>query len=189
MTSAWKEMPQARVAEALGAIRNRLLNFLLDLKEQYPAMDTDGDLKSIPGDDLALEFRTLAGASNVDFHHCRWRECLDKAPRAIELARSVDDPHGELLTHWSAAVAEIATGHLDAARRHVAAGMTMAEKLRDSFWLSGSLLRSEFVSRIEGDWQMAQETTDRGLALLPLETRLLSVRVLSPPGGLAERVA
>ncbi|MFQ6030122.1 MAG: serine/threonine-protein kinase PknK, partial [Dehalococcoidia bacterium] len=48
--------------------------------------------------DAALELRTLAGASFVDFFHCRWRECLEKTPRVIELARSVDDPHGELLT-------------------------------------------------------------------------------------------
>ena len=52
MISAWKVIPPARVVETLDAIRNRLLNFLLDLKEQYPVVAADGDLKSIPEDEI-----------------------------------------------------------------------------------------------------------------------------------------
>ncbi|MFQ6026479.1 MAG: tetratricopeptide repeat protein, partial [Dehalococcoidia bacterium] len=65
-------------------------------------------------------------------------------------------------------------------RHHVAEGMTVAERLRDRSWLTGTLTRSEWVSRIEGDWQAARESIDRGLALSPMDARLLCV------GGLLE---
>ena len=124
-----------------------------------------------------MELRTLAGAAFVDFFHCRRRECLENTQRVIELARTVDDPHGELLTPWGAAVAELATGHLHAARHHVSEGMTVAERIRDRYWLCGTLVSRDYVFRVQGDWQTVRESIDQGLELLPMETRLLSVRV------------
>ena len=124
-----------------------------------------------------MELRTLAGAAFVGFFHCRRRECLENTQRVIELARTVDDPHGELLTPWGAAVAELATGHLHAARHHVSEGMTVAERIRDRYWLCGTLVSRDYVFRVQGDWQTVRESIDQGLELLPMETRLLSVRV------------
>ena len=129
-------------------------------------------------DDAALELKTLAGEIYVGVWNLRWREVLDKIPRAIELAKTVDDPLGELLTHWGAVSAEMATGHLDAARKHVAEGMILAERLRDRHLVCGTLFRDANASRAAGDWQTARDSTDHGLAILPMDTRLLGGRVL-----------
>jgi predicted ATPase len=53
-------------------------------------------------DDLALELTTIAGESYANMWYCKWREILDKTPRAVELAKTVDDPAGELLARWGA---------------------------------------------------------------------------------------
>ena len=127
-------------------------------------------------DDPALELKTIGGESYVNMWHCRWREILDKTPRAVELARTVDDPVGELLARWAASSAEVATGHLDAARRHTSEAMILAERLRDRRLLCGTLYRAVNLARSEGDWQTARELADQGLELLPLDPRLLASR-------------
>ena len=129
-------------------------------------------------DDPALELKTIAGESYVSMWHCRWREILDKTPRAIELARTVDDPVGELLAHWAAFSAEVSTGHIDAARRHTSEGMVLAERLRDRQLVCGTLYRAANVARSEGDWQTARDLGDQGLELLPLDPRLLASSTL-----------
>ena len=129
-------------------------------------------------DDPALELRSLANASFVDFFHCRWRECLEKTPRIIELAKRVDDPHGELITHLAGAFVELFLGNAAAARQHVSEGMPLAERLHDRFSMCGILGRSASISYVEGDWQSARETSDRGLALLQNDPRLLNDRAL-----------
>ena len=39
MYKAWKALPKAKLALVLDSVRNRLLNFLLDLKEQHPEVE------------------------------------------------------------------------------------------------------------------------------------------------------
>jgi DNA-binding CsgD family transcriptional regulator/tetratricopeptide (TPR) repeat protein len=124
-------------------------------------------------DDPALELKTIAGEYYVSMWHCRWREILDKTPRAIELAKTIDDPVGELLARWAAMTAELATGVRDAARRNASEGMVLAERLRDRQLLCGTLYRAANVARSEGDWQTARNLGDQGLDLLPLDPRLL----------------
>ena len=130
-------------------------------------------------DDPALELTTIAGESYVNMWHCRWQEILDKTPRAIDLAKTVGDPAGELLARWGAIVAEIATGHRDAARRHVSEGMILAERLRDRQLSCGTLYRAVIVSESEGDWQTVRDLSDQGLELLPKDPRLLASRTLA----------
>ena len=129
-------------------------------------------------DDPALELTTLAGESYVNMWHCRWQEILDKTPRAIDLARTVDDPAGGLLALWGAIAAEIATGHREAAWRHVSEGIILAEKLRDRLLLCGTLYRVAWVAGSEGDWQTVRDVSDQGLELLPMDPRLLATRTL-----------
>lgn len=129
-------------------------------------------------DNPALELRTLANASFVDFFHCRWHECLEKTPRIIELAKSVDDPHGELISHLAGAFVELFTGNISGARWHVSEGMPLAEKLHDRFSMCGILARSASASYVQGDWQSARDATNRGLNLLLNDPRLLNDRAL-----------
>jgi len=127
--------------------------------------------------DVGLELRTLAGAVNVDAYHLRWRECLEKSPGAIELAQGVDDPYSELLILWGAIFAELATGRPEDAQRHAADALVVAERLRDRYWLTGTLVRSEGAYGIAGNWQAARDFSERGLAVSPVEPRLLASRV------------
>ena len=67
MVSAWKDIPKARVAAALDAVRNHLLNFLLDLKEQHPEVeDSAANLGSISKDDVSvIVTNNIYGGHNV----------------------------------------------------------------------------------------------------------------------------
>ncbi|MCH8800464.1 MAG: AAA family ATPase [Chloroflexi bacterium] len=129
-------------------------------------------------DDAALELRILGGAAYMDFYHSKWRECLKKVPRALELLKTVDDPISELFLRFGAALAELATGHADAARLHLAEGMNVAERLRDRFFLCGMFFRQSLAFHLTGEWQIVRESTDHGLALLPMDPRVVCCRIL-----------
>jgi len=128
--------------------------------------------------DLALELRTLAGALFVDFYHLRWRECIEKIPRNLELLKSGDDPYSEVQVHMGAAVAELALGNLEAARRHLNAGLIVSERLRDDQFVNNFLLRTDYTFRLEGHWPAAREIGERVFSKTPTEPRFLSTRGL-----------
>jgi tetratricopeptide (TPR) repeat protein len=128
--------------------------------------------------DPALELKTIAEESYVSMWHFKWQEILDKVPRAMELARTVDNPVEELLACWGAISAEIATGNRDTAKRDVAEGMVLAERLRDRQFSCGTFYRAASLAEAEGDWQTAQRLADQGLELLPLNPRLLASKIL-----------
>lgn len=67
MISAWMAIPKARIAAVLDAIRNRLLSFLLELKEKHPGVDAaDADLKSISKEDVRVSVvNNIYGGQNV----------------------------------------------------------------------------------------------------------------------------
>ena len=66
--------------------------------------------------DTALGMQTLAEAANVDMLYMRYRESLEKADRALELLRDIDDPHAEATARYSSVVASIALGDIDRLR-------------------------------------------------------------------------
>ena len=67
MVSAWKEIPRTNLVLVLDAVRNRLLNFLLELREWHPEVDAaDVDLRSIPEDDVRVSvINHIYGGHNV----------------------------------------------------------------------------------------------------------------------------
>ena len=122
--------------------------------------------------------RTLLSASSVDYWHIRPQESLEKSLRAIELARRTSDLQAEVAAHyWPAAVLR-ATGDLDGARKHAAAMLALAEKLRDRLWLASAHWMNETVCWLGGDWKAAREFSDRGLAVSSRDWRLLWTRAL-----------
>ncbi|MFQ6028623.1 MAG: AAA family ATPase [Dehalococcoidia bacterium] len=54
--------------------------------------------------DIALEFRTLAHASYMDYFHLNWDDSLEKGRRATELTQRVADPYAAVMTHLGAAM-------------------------------------------------------------------------------------
>ena len=128
--------------------------------------------------DVGLEMRTLSSASYVDYWHLHYQESLAKSLRAIELARYADDPHAEVVVRFWATATLWIVGDLEGVRRHASACLAVAERLRHRYWLASALWRSENVASLEGGWQAGRDFSERGLAVLPSDSRLLFTRVL-----------
>ena len=127
--------------------------------------------------DVTLEMGTLVSSLSVDLYHFHWREGLPKSLRAIELAIQLDYPSAEVVARAHSWCANYVMGVLGGAQPHVEGGLTVAERLRDSFWLTTWLFFNAVMSRLDGDWQAAREYTNRGLAIAPQDIRLLLTRV------------
>ena len=119
--------------------------------------------------DVALEMRTLANGAIVDVYHLRYEEGLDKSAKAIEMARRVDAPQAEAIAHYSAANFMLMRGESSGSRLHAAAGLVLAERVRDRSWLSRILWANETVFFLQGDWEAARDFNDR--ALLTVSSR------------------
>ncbi|MCH7492116.1 hypothetical protein IID19_00800 [Patescibacteria group bacterium] len=67
MLSAWKVIPNSQVAGVIDAVRNRLLNILLELREHHPEVLTaEGNLQPIPKDAIRmLVINNIYGVQNV----------------------------------------------------------------------------------------------------------------------------
>jgi DNA-binding CsgD family transcriptional regulator/RecA/RadA recombinase len=128
--------------------------------------------------DVALEMRTLAYACQADFWHLHLLEGLENGLRAIDLALRNDEPRAEAIARIYTASTLSFTGDVERARQHAAASLVAAERLRDRYWLVFGLWRNETVCRTKGDWRAACNFNDRGLAVLPMDPRLLGTRVL-----------
>ena len=128
--------------------------------------------------DMVLQMPTLAGASRVDNYYGRPQESLKKALQAIELARIADDPSTELDSHRIATQALTRMGNLEDIGQHASAMLPLAERLRDRWWLAGTLFTNERMRFIEGDWQADRHFSDRGLAVLSTDLRFLCPRAV-----------
>ena len=89
--------------------------------------------------DPALEMRTLAAATDVDWYHLRFPEVLDKGQRAIELAHRVDDLRAEVRARYYTALTMHSMGDHEGMRVHALAVLTLATRLRDRSRLANAL--------------------------------------------------
>ena len=128
--------------------------------------------------DEELEMRTLAEAANVDMLHWRYGESLEKNVRAIELAGRIDAPYAEALARYNMVLLLLAQGDLAGMRSQASALFTIAERLRDRFWLTMALRSNEDVAQLTGDWGTARSLSDRGLLVSPAECRSLCTRAI-----------
>jgi tetratricopeptide (TPR) repeat protein len=128
--------------------------------------------------DPALELRTLANATVVDFHHLRWQECVEKGLQAVALTSRADDPQAEVIACFYTMRALINMGDLLRTRQHGEAVLRAAERLRHRSWLGNSLQLNGNLSQHEGDWQRARAFVERALAVEPQEPRHLCIRAL-----------
>jgi DNA-binding CsgD family transcriptional regulator/tetratricopeptide (TPR) repeat protein len=128
--------------------------------------------------DVALEMRVLAKWAVTAYSHLRNQECLEKSLRIIQLARLANEPIAEANAYYYAGMALWSVGDLEGSRRHGAALLALAERLRDRFWLASAFWRNESIARAEGDWRTARSFSDQGLALAaPRLLEFLSTRV------------
>ena len=128
--------------------------------------------------DVRLEMETLANAAQVDLFHLRNQESSEKILRAADLIGRADDPRTEVAVHFYAALILRTVGDLDGGQRHGAAGLAVAERLRDRFWL-GRLLGVNIRDALRtGDWEGARDLSDRALEARPLDIPILELRAL-----------
>ena len=128
-------------------------------------------------DDIALELRTLVNSSTVGFYFLRYHQSLEKSLRAIDLARSANDPYAEVSGHVDAARALHYLGEIESVKEHAIAALTLAERLRDHSWLELANRINGSIAKVEGDWSAARGFNDRGLAIAPRGPALLFDRV------------
>ena len=128
--------------------------------------------------DAALEMRTLAHSSVVDFWHFRWQRTVTKGLRAIELASRAEDQISEVRTRFWVAVSQQGTGESREAQTHASAMLSLAERLHDRYWLATALWLNERVSMFKGDWQAARKYNERGLLESVSDPRLLATRMI-----------
>ena len=89
--------------------------------------------------DVALELRTLAQSSMVDYWHLRLDETVAKGLRVIELARRAADQLSEVSARFWVGQAMLRIGESEGAQPHAAAMLSTAERLRDRYWLTTAI--------------------------------------------------
>ena len=129
-------------------------------------------------DDAKLEMQTLANAARVDGYNHRWEDSLEKSLAAIGISHIVDNVRAQVEPHYRAGLALLVLGSPERAAKHAASTLELAEKLRDRYWLANGLWMNELTFRLQGDWAIAIEYSDRGLAIWPRDPRLLGTRTL-----------
>jgi len=130
--------------------------------------------------DLGLEMKTLAHSTKVEFFHSNFEKCVEAGLRVIELAHHNEDPRSELeARYYIGAALSFHNGDLAGASLHITAMLELAERLRDRQWLTAALNMKSVLCLLEGDWEGIRDYTDRGLALIEDDTRLLVARARS----------
>ena len=114
--------------------------------------------------DTVLEMRTWAVGAEVDMNFSRRTDALEKALRALDLARDTDDPVGEHTGRFFAVLALREIGNSEEAERHALAALDVAEKLKDRTRVAFALHANESINSFQGNWETARSYSDRGLA-------------------------
>jgi predicted ATPase len=127
-------------------------------------------------EDRFLEAMTLCNASHVENDEHRWKECLGKSLRTIELAPLAHNTRAEEQGHRSAWEALRALGDFEGSRRHAEACLAAAERLRESSPLCQALLGNMFAAYHKGDWRAARAFSARGLEISSSNSHLLRGR-------------
>ena len=126
--------------------------------------------------DTVLEANTLGNASHVDTDELLWKDSLEKALQAIELAAQGHPPQAEIMGQHSAFEALRAMGDFERARVYGDAMLASAESLRISVRLSQALSVIGVAAYQDGDWEAARSLSDRGLEVWPESPDLLALR-------------
>ncbi len=127
-------------------------------------------------DDTTLERRALANAAFVDAFHLRWQDCQNKGLRALELTQAAGDPRTEIHARRSVGFALVATGEREQASAQTSTAATLAEQLRETWWVTSASFSNEVVCLYEGDWRGAREMGELGLGEEPRDPRHLALR-------------
>ncbi|PKB73402.1 MAG: hypothetical protein BZY75_02130 [SAR202 cluster bacterium Io17-Chloro-G7] len=127
--------------------------------------------------DLELELQALGTAAQLDLYTLRLEDCKAKSFRASEVARIVGDLKAETMAHISGWSAMGGLGEYDRCIEQMAAGLGLAERLRDRTLLVTTLWQNSMLSLDPGR-HSARLFSDRGLELASSDALLLGSRAL-----------
>ena len=113
--------------------------------------------------DTVLEMRTWAVGAEVGMNFSRRTDALEKALRALDLARDSDDPIGEHTARFFAVLSLRETGDPEEAELHATAALDAAERLKDWTRVAFALHANESINSFRGNWDAARSYSDRGL--------------------------
>ncbi len=112
----------------------------------------------------------------MDTDELLWKDSLEKALQAIELASKANAPVAEFMGQYSAFEALRAMGHFERARPYADAALASAERLRIPERLSQILSVIAVAAYQNGDWEAARSFSDRGIEILPQSVQALACR-------------
>ena len=76
------------------------------------------------------------------------------------MAGRIDAPYAEALARYNMVLLLLAQGDLAGMRSQASALFTIAERLRDRFWLTMALRSNEDVAQLTGDWETARSLSN-----------------------------
>ncbi|MCI0896068.1 MAG: AAA family ATPase [Chloroflexi bacterium] len=123
--------------------------------------------------DAALEMRTLSQTAQINMNQGRTREAQENSLLALELAPRANDPAAEANAHRIAGNYLLMSGDLEPARYHASAVMAPAKRVGDRFSILNAYMLNIRLAMLVGNWVVAREFSDRGMATSPLDARLL----------------
>ena len=129
--------------------------------------------------DTALEALALSSSVSTDSLEGRHESVLKGGPRAVELARSLNDPVSEFRAQMAVALSLMKTGDGDGARLRATAMLEAAERIRHRTALFVAPSWLGWLSRLEGDWQTAHRFLDRALEGHPDSPVVLANKTLA----------
>jgi class 3 adenylate cyclase/tetratricopeptide (TPR) repeat protein len=128
--------------------------------------------------DAALEMRTLCHAARIDVQQSRTQEAMEKCLLVLQLAPRGNDPAAEASAHQMAGNHLLMSGDPEAARYHASGVMAPAERVGDRFSILNAYLLNLRLEMLIGNWVAAREFSIRGMAISPLDARLLYNQVM-----------
>jgi tetratricopeptide (TPR) repeat protein len=126
--------------------------------------------------DIDLALQITANQASVEGFHLHWQKSLEKSLKALELSRQANQPHAIVDSHLWATMTLQFMGATDKVQHHATAMLTLAEQLRDRYWLTVALFHNESMARLQGIWRRARVLSDRALAVDLSDPRVVGCR-------------
>ena len=162
-----------------GRLSSRLARVLAIEEGEYEAAEK-AFATAIAGreGDASLEMQTLANAAQSELNQLRFRQSLELTVRSIALAPRAKEYRAEALAHHMAGMSLIALGDPVSAQKHASSLLTLAEQLRNRYFISSASGTKAMAAGLVGNWNDARRFGDESLTVAPMDPRTLGLRIM-----------
>ncbi|MFQ6026758.1 MAG: LuxR C-terminal-related transcriptional regulator, partial [Dehalococcoidia bacterium] len=126
-----------------------------------------------------LELNVLSQWGDVDLFQLNLAESSAKCLAAIHQSAATGGGYNEAFAHMNYARALMLQGNGVEAQAQMAHFRRMGERLRDRYWLAGSLYTDSWVNCLLGDWVQARSLAETALELAPQDANSIISLVMS----------